>query len=70
MSESYVLDASAILCPLQDENGADRVVLALPNAQLSAVNYSEVVGKLVEDLRGSKASLIGCSCSGVGQPSG
>ena len=48
MSESYVLDASAILCLLQDEKGANRVALALPNAQLSAVNYSEVVGKLVE----------------------
>ena len=48
MSETYVLDASAVLCLLQEENGAERVANALPAAMIGAVNYSEVVGKLVE----------------------
>lgn len=48
MSETYVLDASAVLCLLQEERGADRVARALPSAVIGAVNYSEVVGKLVE----------------------
>ena len=48
MSESYVLDASAVLCLLQAENGAERVAEALPDAMIGAVNYSEVVAKLVE----------------------
>ena len=48
MSEAYVLDASAVLCLLQEEKGAERVALALPDAVIGAVNYSEVVGKLVE----------------------
>ena len=48
MSEAWVLDASALLCLLQEEPGAERVASALPAAMISAVNYSEVVGKLVE----------------------
>jgi ribonuclease VapC len=48
VSESYVLDASAVLCLLQEEKGAERVAEALPAATIGAVNYSEVVGKLVE----------------------
>ncbi len=48
MSESYVLDASAVLCLLQEEKGAGRVAEALPAAIIGAVNYSEVVAKLVE----------------------
>ena len=48
MSETYVLDASAVLCLLQEEKGAERVAEALPAAMIGAVNYSEVVGKLVE----------------------
>jgi PIN domain nuclease of toxin-antitoxin system len=43
-----VLDASAVLCLLQEEKGAERVAEALPAAIIGAVNYSEVVGKLVE----------------------
>lgn len=46
MSETYVLDASAVLCLLQEEKGAERVARALPAAKIGAVNYSEVVGKL------------------------
>ena len=48
MNRSYVLDASALLCLLQSEPGADRVARALPNSVIGAVNFSEVVGKLVE----------------------
>ena len=48
MSETYVLDASAVLCLLQEEKGAERVARALPAAKIGAVNYSEVVGKLIE----------------------
>jgi PIN domain nuclease of toxin-antitoxin system len=48
VSEAYVLDASAVLCLLQEEKGAERVARALPTAVIGAVNYSEVVGKLVE----------------------
>jgi PIN domain nuclease of toxin-antitoxin system len=43
-----VLDASAVLCLLQEEKGAERVAETLPAAVIGAVNYSEVVGKLVE----------------------
>ncbi len=48
MSEKYILDASALLCLLQDEKGAERVAEALPEAQIGAVNFSEAFGKLVE----------------------
>jgi ribonuclease VapC len=48
VSESYALDASAVLCLLQEEKGAERVAEALPDAMIGAVNYSEVVAKLVE----------------------
>ena len=48
MNRSYVLDASALLCLLQAEPGADRVAEALPDAQIGSVNFSEVVGKLVD----------------------
>jgi ribonuclease VapC len=48
VSESYVLDASAVLCLLQEEKGAERVAEVLPDATIGAVNYSEVVAKLVE----------------------
>ena len=48
MNRGYVLDASALLCLLQSEPGADRVARALPNSVIGAVNFSEVVGKLVE----------------------
>lgn len=43
-----VLDASALLAVLNDEEGADAVLAVLSDAIVSAVNYAEVVGKLVE----------------------
>jgi ribonuclease VapC len=48
VNETYVLDASAVLCLLQEEKGAERVAEALPDSMIGAVNYSEVVAKLVE----------------------
>jgi PIN domain nuclease of toxin-antitoxin system len=43
-----VLDASAILVLLNDEPGAALVAEALDGAVVSAVNLSEVVGKLLQ----------------------
>jgi ribonuclease VapC len=46
VSERFVLDASALLCLLNGEAGADRVAEALPEAIISTVNLSEVIAKL------------------------
>jgi ribonuclease VapC len=46
MTESYVLDASALLCLIQKEAGSDRVAECLPNAVISSVNLAEVITKL------------------------
>jgi len=43
-----VLDASAVLALLNAEPGWERVAEALPEGIMSAVNLSEVVGKLVD----------------------
>lgn len=43
-----VLDASAVLAVIHGEPGADVVTLALQDALISAVNYAEVISKLVE----------------------
>ncbi|MBN2240395.1 MAG: type II toxin-antitoxin system VapC family toxin [Dehalococcoidales bacterium] len=43
-----VLDASAVLALLNAEPGSDTVVEALPEGIISAVNLSEVVGKLCD----------------------
>lgn len=43
-----VLDSSAILAVINGERGAVEVVPFLNNAVLSAVNYAEVISKLVE----------------------
>ena len=45
---SHVLDASALLCLLFEEPGAERVEAALGSACIGAVNLAEVVGKLVD----------------------
>lgn len=44
----YVLDASALLCLLFDEPGAERVEAALHGSLISAANYAEVIGKLID----------------------
>ncbi len=41
----YVLDASALLALLQQEQGANSVVTVLQEAAVSAVNWSEVIQK-------------------------
>lgn len=43
-----VLDASAVLAAFFDEPGADHVAARMSGALLSAVNYCEVVAKLVD----------------------
>ena len=43
-----VLDASALLALINSEPGAERVAQALPDACISAVNLSEVAGKLLD----------------------
>ena len=43
---NWVLDASAVLALLQAEPGADRVAAVLGGAVISAVNWTEVAGKL------------------------
>ena len=46
MSSKVVLDASALLCLLNDEPGADRVVDVLTRSIIGTVNLAEVVSKL------------------------
>jgi PIN domain nuclease of toxin-antitoxin system len=43
-----ILDASAILAAFFDEPGADRVAEQMGGALMSAVNYAEVIAKLVD----------------------
>ena len=44
----YVLDASAVLALLNREPGQDRVEALLADSVICAVNYCEVLGKLIE----------------------
>jgi PIN domain nuclease of toxin-antitoxin system len=48
MTEVVVVDSSAVLAVLQDEPGAEAARLALPQSVVSAINYAEVIAKLVE----------------------
>lgn len=43
-----VLDSSAVFAVLQNETGADAVTAILESAVVSAVNYAEIIGKLIE----------------------
>ena len=52
----YVLDASAVLAAFFDEPGAEMVAERMNGALISAVNYSEVVAKLVD--RGTPCEQI------------
>ena len=56
MTDRFVLDASALLCLLNGEEGADRVGATSEDAIISAVNYSEVIAKIVE--RGGALELV------------
>ena len=44
----YVLDASALLALLNQEKGKDRVESAVVDSVISAVNYCETLGKLID----------------------
>ena len=46
--ETYILDASALLCIIHGEIGFDIVEVVLPRSKISAVNLAEVVTKLQE----------------------
>ncbi|WP_176472979.1 type II toxin-antitoxin system VapC family toxin [Sphingomonas lenta] len=48
MSSKVVLDASALLCLLNNEPGADQVVNALTRCVIGTTNLAEVVSKLRE----------------------
>ena len=45
---SFVLDASALLALLNEEPGKDVVEEAIGDCSISAVNYCEVIGKLID----------------------
>jgi PIN domain nuclease of toxin-antitoxin system len=44
-----VLDSSAVLARLHREPGAERVRSVLPSAAISAVNFAEVITKLLDE---------------------
>ena len=44
----YVLDASALLALLNQEKGKDRVESVVVDSVISAVNYCETLGKLID----------------------
>lgn len=46
--QAYVLDASALLCLINDEPGSASVAAVLSSAVISAVNLAEVTSKLNE----------------------
>ena len=46
VSDRHVLDASAILCLIRAEPGAETVKAALPGSVVSAVNLAEVIAKM------------------------
>jgi PIN domain nuclease of toxin-antitoxin system len=48
VTSAFVLDASALLCLIRDEPGAQSVADLLPNSTISAVNLSETVAKLAD----------------------
>ncbi|HEY5071548.1 MAG TPA: type II toxin-antitoxin system VapC family toxin [Caulobacteraceae bacterium] len=57
MSDRHVLDASAVLCLIRGEPGAEVVKAALPTSSISAVNLCEVIAKMVD--LGMDEQLIG-----------
>ena len=62
---AIVLDASAVLAVISEERGADNVSQALRRgAVMSAVNYAEVISKLVE--RGLRRELARATVLNIG----
>ena len=69
----FVLDASALLALLNDEPGASTVQDLLPNAQISAVNLTEVItrlslGGMPEDKIRDALSLLGLDTMPFDEP--
>jgi PIN domain nuclease of toxin-antitoxin system len=61
----WVLDASAVLALMRAEAGVDRVLAALPSAQLASVNAAEVVARLIRegvDAEAARAMVVGLGC--------
>jgi len=48
-ANSVVFDASAVLAVLNKERGHEKVISSLPGGLISAVNYSEVLKKSIEN---------------------
>ena len=47
MNRKYVLDASALLAIVLDEQGQDRVSVILDDSVIHAINLAEVIGRLI-----------------------
>lgn len=60
----YVLDASALLAFLGAEEGGDAISAILPFSMMSALNYSEVIGKIVQKTQ-SNGRQIDLSVLGI-----
>ena len=58
MTNSIVLDASALLAYLLREKGAKRVKEALPAAAMSAVNFCEVLNRYAKDTNFESAKKL------------
>lgn len=66
MSDTYVLDASAVICLIDEEAGWDIVNGLLSRAVISAVNVAEVVAKLQE--RGGTDAMINAGLADLNVP--
>lgn len=64
MIDKYVLDSSAVLALLGNEEGADAVDAILPLAVMSSVNLAEVISKLQE--RGGEDEAIDGALADLG----
>ncbi len=65
-----VLDSSALLAVLKNEAGADQVRARLAAATISAVNYAEVIAKLIDhgmppDIAAETVTVTAVAVSGV-----
>ena len=62
-SDATLVDASAVLALLGQEDGADRLSDVVPGAFISAVNLAEVIHKLVD--RGMPLSAVRATVSAL-----
>lgn len=61
-----ILDSSALLALINGERGADKVAALLDGAAIGAVNYAEVVTKIIE--RGASAEETRRELAGIEVP--